>query len=442
MDIVYLWVDGNHPSCRSLRARHGVHTPYQSSNHDELQFSLLSVYRYASWARRIIVVSENGVRPEWANRFPRVEWLDQDRVLPAHAAPAFNNMVLEAYLHRIPNVSDPFLYFNDDYFLGKPVSPAMWLEPQWTFFRGHQALPRACARRLEWMSMTVRTADLCQARWGTARATYLQHTPYLVSGEAMEAVLREYHKEIDQMVQRHSKRHPDDVVPILLMQEWLLHHKPRRCRTAVLQKHTTPSYYFANVSPQSAAAALQGIRDHSYHFVTLNDNFGSDARVAALLQAALHRLLPSVHLTNLQTREESMQFTLSSALAWVAAQPAHVPFCIAWGMTPEGVRRQWSRWRGQVPAALAWDAVLLRRTPGRGWPVRQPRGARLRDWQACWIRPPRAAGAVVNDKDGTLDLGDGGAVYAVDGYPAPAAPPPRPAPRAVARMPPPFGMIY
>ena len=69
-----------------------------------------------------------------------------------------------------------------------------------------------------------------------------------------------------------------------------------------------------------------------------------------------------------------------------------------------------------------------------------PRGARLRDWQACWIRPPRAAGAVVNDKDGTLDLGDGGAVYAVDGYPAPAAPPP--APRGPWRHAPPSGMIY
>ena len=313
MDIVYLWVDGNDERCRALRARHGVHSPYQSSNHEELQFSLISVHRYAPWARRIIVVSECGVRPAWAGRFPRVEWLDQDRVLPAHAAPAFNNMVLEAYLHRIPNVSDPFLYFNDDFFLGQPVTPAMWLEPRWTFFRAQQALPRACAgRHLEWMSMTVKTADLCQARWGAPRPAYLQHAPYLMSGAAMDAVLREFHAEIDSMVQRHSKRHPDDVVPILLMQEWLLRRRPGSCRTAVLQKHTTPSYYFANISPQGAAAALQGAHAHAHHFVTLNDNFGQDARVARMLQAALHRLLPSVHIVNLQTGEESLQFTMNA----------------------------------------------------------------------------------------------------------------------------------
>ena len=41
------------------------------------------------------------------------------------------------------------------------------------------------------VAMTVKTADLCQAKWGGPRAAYLQHTPYLMSGRAMEAVLSE-----------------------------------------------------------------------------------------------------------------------------------------------------------------------------------------------------------------------------------------------------------
>ena len=63
-----------------------------------------------------------------------------------------------------------------------------------------------------------------------------------MSGRAMEAVLSECQAEVGAMVGRHHKRHPDDVVPILLMQEYLLRHSPGTCRTAVLQKHTTPSY--------------------------------------------------------------------------------------------------------------------------------------------------------------------------------------------------------
>ena len=247
MDIVYLWVDGAAPRSRAARAARGVHSPYQVSNHNELQFSLLSVHRYAPWARRIVILSEYGARPAWAGQFPRVEWLDQDCVLPAGVAPAFNNMVLEAYLHRIPNLSEPFLYFNDDYFLCKPVVPEMWLQPRWTFFRGAKTLPTKASRTQEWLAMTVKTADLCQAKWGGgARATYLQHTPYLMSGRAMEAVLRDCHAEVGAMAQRHHKRHHDDVVPILLMQEWLLKNEPRSaarpcCRSTPRPATTLPT---------------------------------------------------------------------------------------------------------------------------------------------------------------------------------------------------------
>ena len=103
------------------------------------------------------------------------------------------------------------------------------------------------------------------------------------------------------MVRRHHKRHPDDVVPILLMQQYLLRHSPDTCRTAVLQKHTTPSYYFANVSPGNAAAVLREPQVHAYHLVTLNDNFAGHAHAASQLRAALHALLPAVVVTDMET---------------------------------------------------------------------------------------------------------------------------------------------
>ena len=36
--------------------------------------------------------------------------------------PTFNSQALESNLHRIPNLSEHFIYFNDDVFLGTPVS--------------------------------------------------------------------------------------------------------------------------------------------------------------------------------------------------------------------------------------------------------------------------------------------------------------------------------
>ena len=384
MDIVYLWVDGSHPKCRAYRGE--ARTPYQVTNHDELKFSLLSVHRHASWARRIVVVSECGVRPVWADTFPRVEWLDQDRILPPHARPARNNMVLEAYLHRIPNISEPFLYFNDDYFLGQPVTPDMWLKPRWTFFRGNRRITTKKSPDRQWLNMTVRTADVCRQRWGTAQPFYLQHTPYLVSGPAMEAVLGECSREIDQMVRRHSGRHSDDVVVLLLMQEWLLKHHPHKCTIQTLRRQGTPSYYFANVGPNNYAQALQQALAQPYHLLTLNDNFANAPHVARALRATLHALNPAVRLLDLATGAVlCSDIDIHGALDQAARQNS--PTLMVWG--PQAVSAAQGRaWRAALPASIAWDVVLL------------PTGTRLRmskasaqmpDAVACALRPKAAS---------------------------------------------------
>jgi len=43
--------------------------------------------------------------------------------------PTFNSNAIEAHLHRIPDLSRRFLYFNDDVFLGRPVSMEDFVTP-------------------------------------------------------------------------------------------------------------------------------------------------------------------------------------------------------------------------------------------------------------------------------------------------------------------------
>ena len=349
MDLVYLWVDGSHPRSQAYRQKRGILSPYQVSNHGELQHSLRSVYMYAPWHRRIIVVSECGIVPAWASAVPAVEWVDQDTLLPADAIPCFNNMVLEAFLHRLPGLSEPFLYMNDDFFFGQPVAPEMWLQPSWTFFRGRSTIPATASPKHEWLHMTVRTADLCAALWGH-RPTYLQHTPYLMSIAAMAAVLQAF-PAVHEMARRCSKRHAQDVVPLLLMQEWVLHaaHQPA-ARTVVLQKHTTPRYFFANVQPHNYGAVLQEVVRHPYQFITLNDSFGAHAVVGRALQATLAQLWPRI-----RALEENREFaSVGAALAWVREQAQPVWLQLG-GTLPLPLERA----KALVPSALKWDAVVF-----------------------------------------------------------------------------------
>ena len=137
IDLVYLWVDGNDPD---WIARHNAFTGNTQAttavdckgryfNNNELMYSLRSVDMYAPWIRRIFIVTDRQV-PQWLDTSnPKIRIVDHSEILPDEAIPTFNSVVIEHNLHRIPGLSEHFLYANDDTFINRPVSPADFFAP-------------------------------------------------------------------------------------------------------------------------------------------------------------------------------------------------------------------------------------------------------------------------------------------------------------------------
>ena len=131
IDLVYLWVDGNDPQ---WKAKHNAcigRTEEQSAvdcegryaDSDELRYSLRSVEKYAPWIRRIFIVTDNQV-PSWLDTSnPKVRIVDHKEIMPAVCLPCFNSTLIEHFLYKIPELSEHFLYANDDMFINKPVTP-------------------------------------------------------------------------------------------------------------------------------------------------------------------------------------------------------------------------------------------------------------------------------------------------------------------------------
>lgn len=115
------------------------------SNHDELRYSIRSIYSHAPWVASIYVIVDDEQFPPWL--------VDNcaDASIPVYIVPhsilyggqfrthlpTFNSQSLECHLHRIPNLSEQFIYFNDDMFIG---APAQWYDfftsdghPKYTF---------------------------------------------------------------------------------------------------------------------------------------------------------------------------------------------------------------------------------------------------------------------------------------------------------------------
>jgi hypothetical protein len=139
IDVVYTWVDGNDRvwnekrQARALEVGHRLHKVANSQtryiNRDELCYSLRSLYYYAPWVRRIFLVTDDQV-PAWYDPGSSTLKIVSHRELfpDSHSLPTFNSHAIESVLHRIPGLSEQFIYMNDDVFFSSVVHPESFFE--------------------------------------------------------------------------------------------------------------------------------------------------------------------------------------------------------------------------------------------------------------------------------------------------------------------------
>ncbi|KCV68485.1 hypothetical protein H696_04778 [Fonticula alba] len=136
IDVVYTWVNGSDPAHRqSLRETRALllgateqeeqkEDGNRFTDHEELRFSLRSIERFAPWVRTVRLVT-NGQVPHWLDTTnPRLRVVTHEEIFrsPEHL-PTFSSPAIEANLHRIPGLSEHFLYLNDDVHFGDEVFP-------------------------------------------------------------------------------------------------------------------------------------------------------------------------------------------------------------------------------------------------------------------------------------------------------------------------------
>lgn len=135
IDMVYLWCDGNDPEFMKRKNYYLELENKQSQDNEEavgdkrffdneeLKYSLRSLEMYAPWINHVYIVTDRQV-PKWLNTdYEKVTIVDHSEIMPKEIIPCFNSDVLEYFLPFIPNLSEKFLYGNDDVFFGRSVIP-------------------------------------------------------------------------------------------------------------------------------------------------------------------------------------------------------------------------------------------------------------------------------------------------------------------------------
>lgn len=140
MDIVYTYLDGEDPSWISHYAYITGRNPNDIRHHDhgELAFAIWLCIQHCSWIRKIhIVYGGDGIKLDTLSKIEsylelgsdKVNIISQDQLL---SEPTFSSCMIEGHLHKIPNITDIFLYANDDMFIGKPLDISHFIDVQKT----------------------------------------------------------------------------------------------------------------------------------------------------------------------------------------------------------------------------------------------------------------------------------------------------------------------
>ena len=226
VDLVYTWVNHADPDWAALYSRYkqalsdganldelGLQpaAPKPKSadatamsrfhSNDELRYSLRSVAENLPWVRQIYVLS-NCAPPDWLKTsHPGVRWVQHDEVIPARYLPTFSSHVIESFLHKIPGISDRFIYMNDDFFIYRPLKKS--------FFFGAGGASHAFLEPYamvsgpmkegdpDYLNAARNSAELIVQTFGFAPTQLHRHTPYALRRDVLAEMEERWSEQYD-----------------------------------------------------------------------------------------------------------------------------------------------------------------------------------------------------------------------------------------------------
>lgn len=227
IDAVYTWVDGEDPawSERMQRARAAeegreyhaeAHGDQRFVQRDELRYSMRSLEMYAPWIRHVYLVTDQQV-PAWLDQsHPKISVVDHRDIFDDHSKlPVFNSNAIISRLHHIPGLGEHYIYFNDDFFLGRPLRPNHFFTPSGYALvspsNNRRPFGAASAKTEPHINLTRNMRALIEAEFGITISRAIKHTPY--------PQLRSVHEEMEarfaEVYRRTTSsrfRHHEDIV--------------------------------------------------------------------------------------------------------------------------------------------------------------------------------------------------------------------------------------
>lgn len=137
IDAVILWVDGNDEKHRSkmlpyLEDKSKVNSGRFRTRYDqvnEIEFTVQSIIKFAPFIRNIFIITDqqrpNFLKENIKGKYDNIKIIDHKVIFKGYEKylPTFNSRSIETCMHKIPQLAEHFIYFNDDFFLINKTKP-------------------------------------------------------------------------------------------------------------------------------------------------------------------------------------------------------------------------------------------------------------------------------------------------------------------------------
>jgi hypothetical protein len=302
IDAVYTWVDGEDPAWQARKAAALGDNDWvtqvsgQTANdsrfasRDELRYSLRALHCFAPWVRRIFLVTDDQV-PSWLDTgHPQITVVSHREIFGRTGRlPTFNSQAIESRLHRIPGLSEHFLYLNDDVFLGRPVTPDMFFTSGGlTRFFQSAALVDSAPRSdsdAPVNSAGKNNRKLIQETFGRVLTRKMMHTPHPSRRSVIDEIEGRFAEHVEATA-GHQFRHPDDISLLSSLQQYY----------AYLTGRATPGdirYLYTDLAdPATPFKLAKLLRNRHLDAFCLNDT-DSDPDTAQVQAELLADFLPA-----------------------------------------------------------------------------------------------------------------------------------------------------
>lgn len=134
IDFVVLWVDGNDPEWQAEKSKYQSKTVDDSNSVNRFRdwglmpYWFRAVEKFCPWVRKVHFVTCGHV-PDWLDLdCPKLNHVKHSDYIPKEYLPTFNANTIEMNIHRIPDLAENFVFFNDDMFVLRPMQESSFFQ--------------------------------------------------------------------------------------------------------------------------------------------------------------------------------------------------------------------------------------------------------------------------------------------------------------------------